>query len=38
MEKIMQEILKELNDKQYEAVVNTKGPCLVIAGAEKRRF
>jgi DNA helicase-2/ATP-dependent DNA helicase PcrA len=33
MEKIMQEILKELNDKQYEAVVNTKGPCLVIAGA-----
>ena len=29
----MQEILKELNDKQYEAVVNTKGPCLVIAGA-----
>ena len=29
----MQEILKELNDKQYEAVVNTEGPCLVIAGA-----
>ena len=29
----MQEILKELNDKQYEAVVNSKGPCLVIAGA-----
>ena len=29
----MQDILKELNDKQYEAVVNTEGPCLVIAGA-----
>ena len=27
----MQEILKGLNDKQYEAVVNTEGPCLVIA-------
>ena len=29
----MQNILEELNDKQYEAVVNTEGPCLVIAGA-----
>ena len=29
----MQEILKELNDKQCEAVINTEGPCLVIAGA-----
>ena len=32
-EKIMEDILKGLNDKQYEAVVNTEGPCLVIAGA-----
>ena len=31
--KIMQEILKGLNDKQYEAVINTEGPCLVIEGA-----
>ena len=29
----MQDILKGLNDKQYQAVVNTEGPCLVIAGA-----
>ena len=29
----MSEILKELNDKQYEAVKNIDGPCLVIAGA-----
>ena len=29
----MQDRLKGLNDKQYEAVVNTEGPCLVIAGA-----
>ncbi len=29
----MQDILKGLNDKQYEAVINTEGPCLVIAGA-----
>ena len=29
----MQNIIEELNDKQKEAVTNTEGPCLVIAGA-----
>ena len=31
----MQDILEGLNDKQYEAVVNTEGPCLVIARSRK---
>ena len=31
----MNEILVGLNDKQYEAVINCDGPCLVIAGAGK---
>ena len=29
----MSNILEGLNDKQYEAVINCDGPCLVIAGA-----
>ena len=29
----MQDILGELNEKQYEAVINYEGPSLVIAGA-----
>lgn len=29
----MEEILKGLNEKQYQAVIKTQGPCLVIAGA-----
>ena len=29
----MQNILEGLNDKQYEAIINVEGPCLVIAGA-----
>ena len=29
----MQNILADLNEKQYEAVINTEGPSLVIAGA-----
>ena len=29
----MNDILEGLNNKQYEAVINTEGPCLIIAGA-----
>ena len=29
----MQNILENLNEKQYEAVINTEGPSLIIAGA-----
>ena len=29
----MKDILEGLNNKQYEAVINSEGPCLVIAGA-----
>ena len=29
----MKDILEGLNNKQYEAVLNAEGPCLVIAGA-----
>ena len=31
------EILEDLNDKQKEAVLQTDGPCLVIAGAGKTK-
>ena len=33
MTEIENDLLKGLNDKQYEAVTSIEGPCLVIAGA-----
>ena len=29
----MQDILEGLNKEQYEGVITTEGPCLIIAGA-----
>lgn len=33
----MKDILEGLNDKQYEAIVKTDGPVLIIAGAGSRK-
>ena len=32
----MTKLIEELNDKQQEAVMNTEGPTLIIAGAGSR--
>ena len=29
----MQNLIQDLNNKQQEAVLQTEGPCLIIAGA-----
>ena len=36
-EKMEQEIIEGLNNKQKEAVLAIDGPCLVIAGAGSRK-
>ena len=33
----MTKLIEELNDKQQEAVINTEGPTLIIAGAGSRK-